>query len=132
KDLAGNDFAGTTAASGEWNLTTLNMTPGANGVNYVKKGGASNTSWASWANAIAELTTALIAAASIPAIEEIWVSGGTYKPMYSPRDGANFADEGRDNAFLMVKDVKVYGGFAGTEGPLEERDLSLTANTSIL
>src|SRR5690606_37562146 len=39
---------------------------------------------------------------------------------------------GRDNTFLMVNNVKVYGGFAGTEEQFSDRDLSITANASIL
>ncbi|MFD1631491.1 MBG domain-containing protein [Pseudopedobacter beijingensis] len=109
------------------------ITPDANGIVRVKKSGAGNKTGDSWANAAAELADALKAAKINTAIKEIWVAGGTYKPLYSPEDGANFGtDKGRDNTFLLVKDVKVYGGFAGTETALTDRNLSLTANASIL
>ncbi|MNJ98975.1 hypothetical protein D3C87_167460 [compost metagenome] len=107
------------------------IVPDANGIVYVKKG--SIGSGLSWAYAASELADALIAAKTNTAIKEIWVAKGTYKPMYSPEDGPNFGtDKGRDNAFVLVKDVKVYGGFAGTETDLSQRDLSITTNKSTL
>src|SRR5690606_35771827 len=55
-----------------------------------------------------------------------------YYPLYSPRDGVNFGtDQGRNNAFLLVQNVKVYGGFAGTEISLAHRKLG-AGHTSIL
>src|SRR5690606_3373552 len=107
-----------------------------NNVLYVKKGETGNGS--SWSNAIGELADALKWAkenesnwASTPL--EIWVSNGTYKPMYSPEEGTNFdTDQGRDNAFLAVNNVKLYGGFAGTETQLSERDSDMSTNESIL
>lgn len=107
-----------------------------NNVLYVKKGETGNGS--SWGNAIGELADALKWAkenesnwASTPL--EIWVSSGTYKPMYSPEEGANFGtDQGRDNAFLVVNNVKLYGGFVGTETLLSERDSDMSTNESIL
>jgi len=112
------------------------LLPDANGIIYVKKG--SNGTGESWTNPTAELADALVAAKSLNTVtankvKQIWVAGGTYKPMYSPEDGANFGtDKSRDNAFLLVKDVKVYGGFAGTESILANRDLTLVTNQSIL
>src|SRR5690606_11911567 len=106
--------------------------PYTDGIVYVKKGANGNHSGSNWANAMPELADALKLAKSNTSIKQIWVAGGTYKPLYSPRDGANFDNEGRDNAFLLVKDVKVYGGFAGTESSLDQRNLSITANASIL
>src|SRR5690554_3213752 len=41
----------------------------------------------------------------------IWVAKGTYIPQYSPEENASFGDSARDNSFLMIKDVKIYGGF---------------------
>lgn len=42
---------------------------------------------------------------------QIWVAKGTYIPKYSPEDGAAFGDSARDNSFLLIKNVKIYGGF---------------------
>ncbi|WP_410220952.1 YDG domain-containing protein [Pedobacter sp.] len=109
------------------------ITPDASGIVRVKQSGAGSKTGDSWANAAAELADALKAAKTNTAIKEIWVAGGIYKPKYSPVDGVNSGtDQGRENAFLLVKDVKVYGGFAGTENTLADRNLSLTANASIL
>ena len=104
--------------------------PDVNGILYVKKG--STGSGSSWAYAAPELADALVAAKTNTAIKEIWVAGGTYTPLYSPSDNNFGIPAGRDNAFLMVKDVQIYGGFAGTETSLAQRDLSLVANRSIL
>ncbi|WP_113661166.1 MBG domain-containing protein [Pedobacter nanyangensis] len=132
KDLAGNNrLFDTTIDLGPYENQTIPIIPDVNGVLYVKKGstGIGN----SWSNAIGELADALKAAKNNTNIKQIWVAGGTYKPMYSPEDGVNFGtDKGRDNAFLLVKDVKVYGGFAGTETALAQRDVSIIANKSIL
>src|SRR5690606_20997041 len=38
----------------------------------------------------------------------------------------------RDNAFVLKNNVKIYGGFAGTETSLSQRDLSNPANKTIL
>ncbi|WP_343534471.1 YDG domain-containing protein [Pedobacter sp.] len=104
--------------------------PDVNGVLYVKKG--STGSGSSWGSAVGELADALKAAKTNTAIKSIWVAGGNYKPMYSPADN-NFGNaDGRNNAFLLVKDVKVYGGFAGTETTLSQRNLSIAANKTTL
>ncbi|MFN0255445.1 choice-of-anchor Q domain-containing protein [Pedobacter ureilyticus] len=106
------------------------QTSDANGILYVKKGSTGNGS--SWNNAIGELADALKAAKSNTAIQQIWVTGGTYKPLYSPADNNFGNDAGRDNTFLLVKDVKLYGGFSGTESSLNERNFKLMANKTIL
>jgi len=86
------------------------QTPDASGIVYVKKGSTGNGN--SWTNPVGELADALKAAKTNTNIKQIWVSKGTYYPLYSPQDGANFGtDKGRDNTFLLVKDVKIYGGF---------------------
>src|SRR5690606_9883791 len=66
---------------------------------------------------------------------QIWVAKGTYKPKYTPEDGKNLSanpTDPRDKSFLMVNNVQLYGGFAGTETILTNRDLSNTTNASIL
>jgi len=109
--------------------------PDASGVLYVKKG--NNGTGESWASPIAELGDALVVAKNLNtatpgSVKQIWVAGGVYKPMYSPADNNFGVADGRNNAFLLVKDVKVYGGFAGTETTLTQRDLSIVANKSTL
>ncbi|MDR3094230.1 MAG: hypothetical protein LBU62_06285, partial [Bacteroidales bacterium] len=103
------------------------VTP-AGGIVYVKKGGAGNSSGDSWGNACAELATALKAAENNSNIKQIWVAEGTYTPMYKAGNG----DTERDKAFVLVKDVKIYGGFAGTETTLEARDLNPLSHPTIL
>ena len=112
---------------GPSNSKTFNITvnptsqPNANGILFVKKGSVGTGN--AWNNAIGELADALLVAKDLNAITagsvtQIWVAKGTYKPMYSPADN-NFGNQaGRDNAFLMVKDVKVYGGFDPDNGKI--------------
>lgn len=109
-----------------------------NGILYVNKNNPVPGDGSSWANALTELADALRWAKAkqddwTPSNPlQIWVAGGTYKPLYSPADN-NFGNaDGMNNAFLLVSNVKVYGGFAGTETLLSDRDLSLTAHKSIL
>jgi len=115
-----------------------NPVPNANGILYVNKsvsGGKQNGN--SWTDALPELADALKAAkeqntVTAGTIKQIWVAGGTYQPLYRADDMSGTSAKDRDNAFVLVKDVKVYGGFAGTETSLEGRDLSLTANKTTL
>ena len=88
----------------------------------------------SWANAIPELADALKIAknlnTAVPGmLKDIWVATGTYKPLYSPEDGANFGtDKAQNNAFLLVKDVKLYGGFPDSGTPaFGDRDIQTNA-----
>ncbi|WP_412469176.1 MBG domain-containing protein [Pedobacter sp. KLB.chiD] len=105
-------------------LNVMAQTPDANGILFVninKANGIGN----SWDSPIKQLADALKAAKSNTAIKQIWVAKGTYKPMYSPQNGdnnfkdstglANGADH-RNRSFLMVKDVKLYGGFDPDHG----------------
>lgn len=114
------------------------ITP-SNRILYVTATGRGNFSGSSWNNALPGLADALRYARenesdwTAAAPLRIWTAGGTYKPEYSPQDGVNFgADQGRNNSFLMVKNVQLYGGFAGTETTLAGRNLSVTTNATIL
>jgi len=53
--------------------------------------------------------------------DQIWVAKGTYLPT---------KDSARDSTFLLKSGVKIYGGFAGNEASLLQRDFKL--NSSIL
>ncbi|MFD1629851.1 choice-of-anchor Q domain-containing protein [Pseudopedobacter beijingensis] len=104
------------------------LAPNASGVIYVTTSGAGNQSGNSWANATNDLQMAINATG----VQQVWVAGGTYKPKYRADNmsGANAND--RDNAFVLKNNVQVYGGFAGTETALTDRNLTLSTNASIL
>ncbi|MDO3693396.1 right-handed parallel beta-helix repeat-containing protein [Wenyingzhuangia sp. chi5] len=107
---------------------------------YVNKNvSTGNGSGNSWKNAIPELADALLWAhnnqntewASTPL--QIWVASGIYNPLYSPEDGADFGtNQTRDNAFLLVKNVQIYGSFSGAETNVTDRSLTSETYTSIL
>lgn len=80
----------------------------------------------SWAAAFTDLGDAIIAACSG---NEIWVAAGTYKPSGYPV-GCTGCTTNRDYTFLLKDDVKIYGGFAGTETAISQRNLNL--NKTIL
>ncbi len=70
----------------------------------------------SWANAYTDLAVAL---RSTHPFSEVWVAEGIYKP-----------GTVRPSAFLLPPDIPLYGGFAGGETSLSQRDYS--ANITIL
>ncbi|MCP4442587.1 MAG: choice-of-anchor D domain-containing protein [Aureispira sp.] len=85
---------------------------------YVNPFASGANDGSSWANAYTSLNLAVNAATSGASI---WVTGGTYK--VTP--GAD-----RTMTFQIANGVKVYGGFAGGETQLSQRDW--TANPTIL
>lgn len=60
--------------------------------------------------------------------DQVWVASGTYKPERLP--GSTGTLSARDVSFVIRDGVAVYGGFAGTEALLSERNLA--ANTTTL
>ena len=84
---------------------------------FVKPLGAGSKTGATWANASSDLQAMIDASVSG---DEVWVAGGTYNVPSS------------SNGFTLKEGVKVYGGFAGTEAALANRNLSLTVNKSTL
>lgn len=97
------------------------------GIIYVKEGSTGTGS--SWDCATNDLQAAINAAISG---NQIWVAGGTYIPNRRSDATGTITTGDRNNAFVLKNDVKIYGGFAGTETTLASRNLALTANTSIL
>jgi hypothetical protein len=72
----------------------------------------------SWATAKRDLQAAIIAA---NAGDEIWVRAGTYLPTHDAFGNTSPANN-RDKTFLLKEGVKIYGGFAGTETLLSQRN----------
>jgi uncharacterized repeat protein (TIGR01451 family) len=76
----------------------------------------------SWEHPYTDLQYALERARNCCA-NEIWVAEGTYKPTKS---------SDRSISFELLDDVAIYGGFAGTESHLNQRDLTDPNNETIL
>ncbi|MBL7827620.1 MAG: DUF1565 domain-containing protein, partial [Saprospiraceae bacterium] len=83
---------------------------------YVKHNASGANNGASWANAYTSLEQALSVAS--PG-QTIWVAAGTYKPTASS-----------DYTFPVADGMQLYGGFAGTESSLNQRNIA--ANPTIL
>lgn len=74
-----------------------------------------------WQDAYTDLQTALAAAAgSGGAVTQLWVADGVYKPSQTGSQATRFQ---------MVAGVSLYGGFAGGEMLLSQRDPSLNITT---
>ena len=82
---------------------------------YVDQNAGGANDGSSWANAYTNLHDALNNASS----GEVWVAAGTYVP------GADTSD-----FFSISSEIALYGGFAGTESSVDDRDI--TANPTIL
>lgn len=90
---------------------------------YVKPGGAgAGTSWAT----AGDLQTIVNAA---PAGSQVWAKAGTYIPSAYP-SGSTGGASNRDFAFTLKNGVAIYGGFAGTETLLSQRNYA--TNVTIL
>jgi len=129
-DLAGNNrLYNSKTDIGAYEHQAFIATPDANNILYVNinvTGGTGKGN--SWANAIKNLADAMKWARqennfSSATPLKIYVAKGIYKPMYNAADGlyliagaATVSYTDRDNAFVMVNNVKVYGGFDPAKG----------------
>ena len=73
----------------------------------------------SWTNAFSYLQDALSLAHSCSNITEIWIATG----VYYPDEGANLTNNDQDTSFYLIEGLELYGGFAGTETLLSQRDI---------
>lgn len=100
-----------------WIMVTVSLLQlGAAKTIYVKDG--SNGNGQSWESAYGDLQQALKAAKKG---DQIWVAAGIYVPTY---------DGDRTIAFHLINEVSMFGGFAGFEKALTERNIEL--NKTIL
>lgn len=122
-DLAGNNRVqggGIDLGCYESNYTGTALPEYTDGRVYVVEGGAGAQNGTSWSNAMADINSAVMMAASNGGLD-VWVAQGRY-----------YGNTEADNAFTMIEGVNVYGGFAGTETSLAQRQLNtehLTLNT---
>ncbi|MDL2257291.1 hypothetical protein LJC06_03695 [Bacteroidales bacterium OttesenSCG-928-I14] len=101
------------------------VTTPASGIVYVKKGATGNGS--AWNNALPELAFALLDKPT--AMNTVYVAKGNYQPMYLPTPSDANLDT--DKTFLLLNNVKIYGGFAGNNGEtVASRDF--TTNETVL
>ncbi|MBK8192457.1 MAG: hypothetical protein IPK76_04400 [Lewinellaceae bacterium] len=80
---------------------------------YVNIAATGANNGASWADAFTDLQSAL---AQVQAGDEVWVAEGVYRPT---------AGNDRTLSFEQASGVALYGGFAGMESALSERDWAL-------
>ena len=93
---------------------------------YVMQGAAGNGS--RWDEALGTLEEALHLAHYCTNITQIWVATGIYRPGYEAEDyfisNPTQQYDSTDNAFVLPSNVAVYGGFAGTETSLDQRNIA--------
>ena len=99
-------------------------------IHYVKENGAGTKDGTSWVNASDDIQAMINTSA---ANDQVWVATGSYRPNRRA-DNISTISSSTDRlvSFLLKKDVKLYGGFVGTETTLVERSLTLSANKTIL
>ena len=90
---------------------------------YVTQAGAGSKDGTSWANAYDK--TQLQTAINETSVSEVWVAAGTYTPVLEVGGTGTLFQ-----AFQMKDNCAIYGGFAGTESTLANRDIA--ANVTIL
>ncbi len=112
-----------TDASGNNNNTSFDASLNCLSKIYVDIDATGTNDGTSWTNAYSTLQDAIDA---VQVDGEIWIAEGTYVPTQSPDD---VSTNTRDYAFHINKNLKIYGGFSGTENSLSERN---SGNTTIL
>lgn len=113
-------------------LSAQNINPSAANVIYVNTNVNSGTGTGdSWANAVDELAYALKFARLYSPLWlgndslQIFVAVGTYKPLFSAADNNYTNNANRDNSFVMVGNVQLYGGFDPDNGIVDLTDVRI-------
>ncbi len=76
----------------------------------------------SWESAYNDLQTAIDFVDGDAGFDEVWVMEGTYYPL-TLASGIGSGGDSRAVHFTMMPDVRIHGGFEGTEWSLLERDI---------
>lgn len=92
---------------------------------YVDANASGANDGGSWSDAYTDLQHALREVSC----DEIWVASGVYKPVV-PASNSAVTEEERAVSFVIDRPLRLYGGFAGTETSIGERDP--TAAPSVL
>jgi hypothetical protein len=92
---------------------------------YVNRTATGNNDGTSWADAFTDLQNAIDANCSGV---NIWVAKGTYYPTKN-QAGSISPSNNRDKNFHLGTDMKIYGGFAGGETELSERNAAINITT---
>lgn len=100
-------------------LTLFCFCATAQSIVYVSPGGAGAQNGSSWSNAYSGTRLREVLRQS-PELTQVWVAAGTYKPH----------NTSRDSSFFIRSNLKVYGGFAGNETTLSQRNW--TSNVTVL
>ena len=93
---------------------------GSTGIVYVRPSASGNGTGSSWANAFTNLQAALAFAQQCPQVKQVWVVQGTYYP----DEGPGLINNDRTMRFSLRNHLELYGGFAGSETLLSQRNLS--------
>ncbi|MDR2036977.1 MAG: right-handed parallel beta-helix repeat-containing protein [Bacteroidales bacterium] len=97
-------------------LSFINITTVSSTVRYVKAGATGNGS--SWTNASGDLQAMINGSTDG---DQIWITSGTYTPVIQANN-TNGTPGNRNNTFIISKNIRIYGGFAGYEINPEGRD----------
>jgi len=92
-------------------LTSMGCQPSVNVTHFVNHAATGANNGTSWADAFTDLSEALDSAKTT---DQVWVAQGTYTP-----GGANPTV---DSYFPISHNIKLYGGFNGTETNINQRD----------
>lgn len=101
-----------------FSLCCLYIHAQSNSILYVDANAAGANTGASWADAFTDLQDAIDAA--IPGAQ-VWVAAGAYRPAKDPNGNPGPANA-RLKTFFIRKDIRLFGGFAGNETALSQRN----------